>query len=101
MRPQRGVRRVPGTVRCRHGRPDTKPAWEASRRLYEGDSGALPRTVPSMPDGPGVHRRMRAARPLPVSAKRLRTERPNHVWSLDFQFDATSDGRTLKLLHVV
>jgi putative transposase len=36
-----------------------------------------------------------------VPAKRLRAERPNHVWALDFQFDTTSDGRTLKLLHVV
>ena len=36
-----------------------------------------------------------------VSAKRLRAERPNHVWALDLQFDTTSDGRTLKLLHVV
>ena len=34
-----------------------------------------------------------------VPAKRLRAERPNHVWALDFQFDTTSDGRTLKLLH--
>jgi putative transposase len=30
-----------------------------------------------------------------VPAKRLRAERPNHVWALDFQFDTTSDGRTL------
>lgn len=36
-----------------------------------------------------------------VPGKRLRAERPNHVWALDFQFDTTSDGRTLKLLHVV
>ena len=36
-----------------------------------------------------------------VPAKRLRAERPNHVWALDFQIDTTSDGRTLKLLHVV
>jgi transposase InsO family protein len=36
-----------------------------------------------------------------VPAKRLRAERPNHVWALDFQFDTTSHGRTLKLLHVV
>ena len=36
-----------------------------------------------------------------MPAKRLRAERPNHVWALDFQFDTTSDGRTLKLLHVV
>ena len=36
-----------------------------------------------------------------VPAKRLRAERPNHVWALDFQFDTTVDGRTMKLLHVV
>ena len=36
-----------------------------------------------------------------VPAKRLRAERPNHVWAIDFQFDTTVDGRTLKLLHVV
>lgn len=36
-----------------------------------------------------------------VAAKRLRAERPDHVWALDFQFDTTTDGRALKLLHVV
>src|SRR5450759_1532452 len=36
-----------------------------------------------------------------VPAKRLRAERPDHVWALDFQFDQTADGRVLKLLHVV
>jgi putative transposase len=36
-----------------------------------------------------------------VAAKRLRAERPDHVWALDSQFDQTADGRILKLLHVV
>jgi putative transposase len=36
-----------------------------------------------------------------VSAGRLRAERPNQVWALDFQFDVTQDGRILKCLHVV
>ena len=36
-----------------------------------------------------------------VPAVRLRAERPNHVWALDFQFDQTADGRVLKLLNVV
>ena len=36
-----------------------------------------------------------------VPADRLRAERPDHVWALDFQFDQTSDGRILKLLHIV
>ena len=34
-------------------------------------------------------------------AARLRAERPDQVWALDFQFDTTVDGRVLKLLHVV
>jgi len=36
-----------------------------------------------------------------VPGARLRAERPDQVWALDFQFDATTDGRILKLLHVV
>jgi len=36
-----------------------------------------------------------------VEGARLRAERPNQVWALDFQFDTTVDGRVLKLLHVV
>jgi putative transposase len=36
-----------------------------------------------------------------VPADRLRAERPDHVWAIDFQFDQTADGHNLKLLHVV
>jgi len=36
-----------------------------------------------------------------VPAERLRAERPDHVWAIDYQFDQTADGRILKLLHVV
>jgi putative transposase len=36
-----------------------------------------------------------------VPAERLRSERPNHVWAFDFQFDQTADGRVLKLLNIV
>ena len=36
-----------------------------------------------------------------MPADRLRAERPDEVWALDFQFDQTADGRVLKLLHVV
>lgn len=34
-------------------------------------------------------------------AERLRAERPNQVWAIDFQFDQTSDGRRLKLVNIV
>ncbi len=50
-------------------------------------------------------------RPLPGRRKRsrppgrkrelLRAEYPHHVWAIDFQFDKTMDGRTLKLLDVI
>ena len=36
-----------------------------------------------------------------AASDRLRAERPNHVWALDFQHDATEDGRELKFLNVV
>lgn len=36
-----------------------------------------------------------------VPADRLRAEYPGHVWALDYQHDATSDGRELKFLNVV
>jgi transposase InsO family protein len=32
---------------------------------------------------------------------RLRAEHPNHVWSYDFLFDETEDGRALKILPVL
>ncbi len=34
-------------------------------------------------------------------ADRLRAERPDHGWALDYQFDVTSTGRTIKILHVI
>ena len=55
-------------------------------------------------EGLRVPRRRRKRQRLGAStvpAARLRAERPDHVWALDFQFDQTSDGRILKLLHVV
>ena len=35
------------------------------------------------------------------STVRLAPEHPNHVWSYDFVFDATADGRALKVLTVL
>jgi putative transposase len=34
-------------------------------------------------------------------AGRLSAEHPDHVWALDYQFDVTATGKTLKILHVV
>jgi putative transposase len=33
-------------------------------------------------------------------AVRLKATHPDHVWALDYQFDVTSRGRTIKILHV-
>jgi putative transposase len=33
-------------------------------------------------------------------ADRLSASHPNHVWALDYQFDVTSFGRKLKILHI-
>jgi putative transposase len=35
------------------------------------------------------------------TAERLRAERPNHLWAIDFEFDETADGRRLKLANIV
>lgn len=36
-----------------------------------------------------------------VPAARLRAQRINEVWAIDYQHDETADGKTLRLLHVV
>src|SRR5262249_45202353 len=36
-----------------------------------------------------------------VPTQRLTAEHPNHVWALDYQHDATEDGRELKFLNVI
>jgi len=41
-------------------------------------------------------------RRLPPHGEQVRrAERPNHVWAVDFQFDATSDGRMVKIANLV
>ncbi len=45
-------------------------------------------------------KRRRAGTSTAPSA-RLAAQRPDHVWALDYQFDATSDGRRIKLLNIV
>jgi transposase InsO family protein len=55
-------------------------------------------------EGLRVPARRRKRQRLGVSttpADRLGAEHPDHVWALDYQFDQTTDGRILKLLHVV
>ena len=37
----------------------------------------------------------------PVAGVPLKAVRPNHVWTYDFVFDTTQDGRKLKFLTLV
>ena len=48
-----------------------------------------------------VRRRRRKKVPLADRQPLLRPDRPNHVWSADFVFDRTAEGRVLKCLTVV
>ncbi len=50
---------------------------------------------------PPRRRKRRRAGTSTAEAGLLRASAPGEVWALDFQFDTTTDGRLLKLLHVV
>lgn len=49
----------------------------------------------------GNARKRRRAGVSTAPQGRLAAQAPDEVWALDFQFDATSDGRQLKLLNIV
>ena len=46
-------------------------------------------------------RKRKRARPADGSVRRHRAQHPHQVWAMDFQFDATADGRRLKFLNVI
>ena len=46
-------------------------------------------------------RKRKRATPTDGSRELLRADYPHHVWAIDFQFDQTMDGRTLKFLNVI
>jgi putative transposase len=48
-----------------------------------------------------IPRTRKRARPADGSVRRYRAEHPHQVWAMDFQFDATADGRRLKFLNVI
>jgi transposase InsO family protein len=50
---------------------------------------------------PSKARKRRRVGASTTAADRLSAVRPDHVWALDFQHDATTDGRELKFLNVV
>lgn len=87
---------------------EDKPRWgyrrAHARLLEEGWSVNRKRTQRLWrEEGLRVPRRKRKRRRLGDDAdgRRLRAERPDHVWALDFQTDETADGRQIRLLNVV
>jgi len=48
-----------------------------------------------------ISRKRKRARPADGSVRHHRAEHPHHVSAMDFQFDATADGRRLKFLNVI
>jgi len=88
----------------------TKPRWGYRRAhghlLTEGWSVNRKRIQRIWrEEGLRVPARKRKRRRLGIStaegADRLTACRPDHVWALDFQHDATTDGRELKFLNIV
>ena len=69
--------------------------WELNikrtRRVWREEGLRVPRT----------RRKRQRLGESTVPAARLRAQRPDHVWAIDFQWDQTADGHNLKLLHVV
>jgi putative transposase len=49
---------------------------------------------------PPQRRKRRRVGVSTTPADRLCAEHPDHVWALDYQFDVTAGGRTIKILHV-
>ena len=46
-------------------------------------------------------KKQKRARLADGSVRRHQAEHPHQVWAMDFQFDATADGRRLKFLNVI
>jgi putative transposase len=86
-RPRWGYRRAHHHLR--------EQGWEVNRkrvqRLWREEGLRVPQRK----------RKRRRLGDSTVPAQRLRAERPNQVWALDYQHDQTADGRVIRLLNVV
>ena len=78
--------------------------WVLRRDTTKAWTGVNHKRVQRLWRAEGLRRPVRTRkrrRVTPETTERLRAQRPNQVWSLDFQFDETIDGRRLKSLHVL
>ena len=85
--PRFGYRRVHALLRREGWRVNVKRV----ERLWRREGLQVPRTK----------RKRRRLGSSANSAQRRKAERPNHVWTYDFLFDRTEDGRALKTLTIV
>lgn len=51
--------------------------------------------------GSPQRRRKKPLTGIGVAVGAMSPIRPNVIWAMDFQFDTTADGRTLKMLNVI
>jgi putative transposase len=88
-----------------HPRWGWRLAWRVLRHEPGGPwSGINHKRIRRLWREEGLRRPIRARkrrRVAPEQAERLRAQRPNQVWAIDFQFDQTCDGRRLKLANIV
>ncbi len=82
-----GYRRIASLLRREGWRVNTKRV----ARIWREQGLKVPRRQPK-------RRRLWLA---DGSCVRKRAERPNHVWSYDFVFDRTHDGRPIRMLVIV
>lgn len=85
--PRYGYRRITALLR--------REGWSVNRkrvhRLWRREGLKVPQ----------IQRKRRRLGHSENSCTRRRSERPDHVWSYDFIYDQTADGRQLKILPIV
>jgi putative transposase len=88
-----------------HPRWGWRMAWRVLRREPGGPwSGVNHKRIRRLWRAEDLRRPARTRkrrRVMTEQAERLRAERPNQVWAIDFQFDETADGRRVKLANIV
>jgi putative transposase len=87
--PRWGWRMAWRVLRREPGRPWTGVNHKRIRRLWREEGLRRPA------------RTRKRRRVTSEQAERLRAQRPNQVWAIDFQFDETANGRRVKLANIV
>ena len=76
--------------------PTTTPAARAGSSTTRRSSGSGARRACGCRNGADVNASARPRHRTPPKA-----DAPNRVWAVDFQFDATTDGRPIKIVSII